>query len=76
MSVARRRRNASLTVDSTTPIVARCTPLQSTLGKNSENIFFRAPAGKYGLDLRGALYLGGLPHFPKSLPYKAGFKGD
>ena len=46
------------------------------LGKNSEIIFFRAPAGKYGLDLRGALYLGGLPHFPKSLPYKAGFKGD
>ena len=39
-------------------------------------IFFRAPAGKYGLDLKGALFLGGAPHFPNWLPYKAGFKGE
>ena len=39
-------------------------------------VFFRAPAGKYGLDLKGALFLGGLPHFPKLLPYKSGFKGE
>ena len=36
----------------------------------------RAPAGKFGLDLGGSLYLGGLPDFPKSLPYTAGFKGE
>ena len=49
-------------------------------GKNGKSfhqmIFFRAPAGKYGLDLKGSLFLGGAPHFPKLLPYKAGFKGD